>query len=138
MEELWNTMKKFYVDTFGIRDEVVEMMASDNILLLSASGASNDRISRVLDINIDSVTSAICFYLSNEDVDFSGWEESLKINPFSVYQTLILLTGDDEYNVYKAEIRSMNPEIMDDIVYTSYQVSKLYFDIDYILDEEWE
>ena len=138
MEDLWNIIKCFYIKTFGVSSEMVEMMASDNILLLSASGVSNSKISEALDIEMDSVITAICTYLSNDDISFSGWEESLKVNPFAIYQMLILLTGDDDYNLYKAEILSMDSSILEDIIHTSYMISKLYFDIDCVLDEEWK
>ena len=80
----------------------------------------------------------ITSYFSTEDVSFGGWEESLKFNPFSTYQMLILVSGNDEYKDYESEVLSSNSEIPTDIIYTSYLVSKMYFEIDCLIEKDWK
>ena len=115
-DELWKEIKEFYLNTFGNSDCLVELMASDNILLLCASGASNDEISRTLDVDVDAVESTIIDYFG-DDITFSGWSDSLTINPFSMYQVIILQLGTVDYDVFHREVLSFVPDMEDEQVY---------------------
>ena len=138
MNDIWRNIKTFYEDNFGISEELVEVMACDNILLLCASGTSNKKISEFLDVDEESVADAIDRYLSTEKISFSGWDISLRVNPFSIYQMVVLLTGCDDYDIYRSEIISLSLDMDEDTLYLSYIISKKYFEIDSTIDKEWK
>ena len=76
----WNDVKDFYKDKFGIDGWVVELYANLDILLLCASGASNESISKFTDIPEEEVRKVI-----RNTFGFEGWVEDLPLNPYKVY-----------------------------------------------------
>ena len=76
----WESIKEFYKEHFGMSGWVVEMLANMDILLLCASGSSNETISNLLDIPVDEILLVI-----KEVFNFPGWERDLPINPYKLY-----------------------------------------------------
>lgn len=84
--ELWETIKNYYKETFGIDKSLVDLLASYDIALLCASGASNKRISHFIHgfSDVDITEEEVSKELSNV-LGFSGWEKDLDINPYLEY-----------------------------------------------------
>ena len=78
--EFWDQVKKFYFESFKIEGDKVDLMASLDILILSASGLSNENISNVVDVNVDEVLEILTSYLN-----FAGWKTNLECNPLFIY-----------------------------------------------------
>ena len=77
-EEKWIVIKQFYLDNFNIPGDLVDLLADSNILTMCVSGSSNESISKLLDIDIESVKQII-----KSVFEFDGWEKDLDINPLS-------------------------------------------------------
>lgn len=76
----WEYIKDFYQNEFGIEDWVVELYANLDVLLLCASGASNESISKFTEIPLEEVKEII-----RKTFMFDGWTVDLGINPYKLY-----------------------------------------------------
>lgn len=76
----WEIVKEFYQKEFGIDGWVIEMYANFDILILCASGASNETIEKFLEIPIEEVVKVI-----EITFDFRGWDKDLPINPYKMF-----------------------------------------------------
>lgn len=95
----WETVKEFYYEKFDIRGELVDLMASYDILALSASGVSNETISSILNIDIEEVKSEIQKYLG-----FDGWEHTLEFNPRKMFENYSEI-DDASYAIFLFNIK---------------------------------
>lgn len=77
----WEAVKKFYVETFNVTDDLVDLVADSEILHMCATGASNLSISNTLDIDIEIVKTVI-----SSVYDFDGWATDLEINPYKEFE----------------------------------------------------
>jgi hypothetical protein len=82
-EERWKVIRQFYMDTFGISPDLVDLLADKDILTMCVSGASNRSISTALDIEEEDVKKVI-----QAIFDFNGWEKDLSINPLILNDVL--------------------------------------------------
>jgi hypothetical protein len=134
-EEKWNDVKQFYVNSFGISPELVDLLADNDILTLCVSGSSNATISTNLDIDVECVNEIILNIL-----DFTGWKYDLDINPLNVYNDLAFIDNKGGYPLYKefdAIIIKKDPSIVDKDRKTMFRLCKLYDSISSRLDKEW-
>ncbi len=76
----WEVIKEFYQKEFGIEGWVVEMYANMDILILCASGASNETIEKFLELPVEDVSRVI-----RDAYDFEGWACDLPINPYQMF-----------------------------------------------------
>lgn len=69
-------MVKLYKKAFGVPEDVLSVMCARAVLLLCASGLSNESISAFLELDRNQVNTCI------KDVyEFDGWEKDLEFNP---------------------------------------------------------
>jgi hypothetical protein len=90
----WETVKEFYQEQFGIEGWVVEVYASLDILTLCVSGASNETITKFLEVPIADVKKVI-----QDTLDFDGWDEDLPISPYNVYNSMSSRWAEDSFPV---------------------------------------
>ena len=95
-KDKWNEIKQFYVDSFGISPELVDLLADNDIITMCVSGSSNATISKNLDIEVESVNTVILTIL-----DFTGWKYDMSINPLSIYNDLALIKNKGGYPLFK-------------------------------------
>jgi len=121
----WDVVKEFYKEKFGLGEKLVELNANYTILLMCASGAGNESISKFLDIPIRSIELVL-----NEVFDFTGWTEDLKINPYKIYRQYF---GDKDKcdDVFWTENDRM---LVTDGVYKMCEIMER---IDKRLEDEW-
>jgi len=134
-EEKWNEIKQFYMNSFGISPELVDLLADNDILVMCVSGSSNATISRNLDIEIESINTIILTIL-----DFTGWKYDMGINPLSIYNDLAFVNNKGGYPLFKefdAVITKKDPSIGEKDRKTMFRVCKLYDSISSRLDKEW-
>ena len=134
-EEKWNEIKQFYMNSFGISPELVDLLADNDILVMCVSGSSNATISRNLDIEIESINTIILTIL-----DFTGWKYDMGINPLSIYNDLAFVKNKGGYPLFKefdAVITKKDPSIGEKDRKTMFRVCKLYDSISSRLDKEW-
>jgi len=81
-EEKWKVIKQFYLDNFDIPGDLVDLLSDNDILTMCVSGSSNSSISRILDIDEDSVKNVIVAIFG-----FDGWVADLSFNPLRVANT---------------------------------------------------
>lgn len=79
-KEDYEAVKEFYVEKFNLDPELVDLNSNYVILLMCASGASNESISKFLDIPEHSIELVL-----NEVFGFEGREKDLDSNPYKVY-----------------------------------------------------
>lgn len=78
----WDEVLSYYKEHFGLGEDVVELMADYDIIMLSSTGASNVTISKVLDVDL----AVIPRVLSNLCEGFGGWSIQLSTNPYMIFQ----------------------------------------------------
>jgi hypothetical protein len=131
-EERWNVVRQFYMESFGVAPELVDLMASNEILLMCVSGSSNSSISRILNIDIEDVQDIISTIFN-----FDGWDDDLEFNPYQIYQI------DNEYIAFVGEIAELIEHFMltdwdiDDIN-TMYFNCQIYSEIEDKLEVGWK
>ena len=131
-EERWNLVRQFYMDSFGVSPELVDLMASNEILLMCVSGASNSSISRILNIDMEDVQDIISTILN-----FKGWEDDLEFCPYRIYQE------DNEYISFVGSIAELIEHFVltewdiDDIN-TMYFNCQIYSEIEDKLEVGWK
>lgn len=94
----WEYVKEFYKQHFGIEGWVVELYANLDILTLCASGASNESIMNVCDIELDDLVEVLM-----NTFKFPGWKVDLPINPYKLYTSL-----EGDYDSFYKEIQQTN------------------------------
>ena len=94
----WEYVKDFYKEHFGIDGWIVELYANLDMLQLCASGASNETIISVCDIELDDLVEILM-----NTFQFPGWNIDLPINPYKLY----LDVGQD-YIQFSKELRVSN------------------------------
>lgn len=94
MVTVWNIIRRFYYDKFGIPEFVVDIMADIDICLLFVSGSSNDSISRFISVDPGAVSRVI-----KKRFGVPGRRKNLSINPYKEFK---LSGGDKSKFVTKA------------------------------------
>jgi hypothetical protein len=134
-KDRWNEIKQFYVDSFGISPELVDLLADNDIITMCVSGSSNDSISISLDIDrktIDDITLSI--------LDFTGWKYDMSINPLSIYNDLAFIKNKGGYPLFKEfddVVTKKDPSIGEKDRKTMFRLCKLYDSISSRLDKGW-
>ena len=140
MNELrWNAVRQFYMESFGISPDLVDLMASNEILLMCVSGSSNCSISRILNIDEESINEIISTIF-----DFDGWEEDLEFSPYHIYEQdesniafigsiVDLFIGTGRVNLSKPNKGSITIEEID----LMYRICTIYRSIEDKLEKEW-
>lgn len=78
---LWDNVKKFYKERFGIDAELVDIMSNRDVLLMFVSGYSTSTISTSLNIEESEINDVIYRYLGTV-----GWDKDLSISPIRMYR----------------------------------------------------
>ena len=127
-EKKWNNIRQFYMESFGIAPELVDLMASNEVVLMCVSGSSNESISSILNMDIESISEILDVILS-----FSGWTKDLEFNPYNYYKEDSTLIG------FIGSIREAcsDDTITLDIITTMYNICKTYDQIEGTLDRDW-
>lgn len=131
-QELWNQVKNYYHDKFGVEPALVDLMADYDILRLCASGSGNNRISEFLSMDLCDVEFILDRYLG-----FKGWTNNLIFSPLKVYSELkdktyenfvdtIVKTKDDDF------AWNLNGEL--DHAYNS---AIIVYNLERLIDEKW-
>ena len=76
----FDKVKEFYKETFGVSDELVELMADKDILSMSVEGSSNESISHILNVDVDSVGEVL-----HKVLKFRGWQNDLNFSPYQLF-----------------------------------------------------
>ena len=128
-EEKWKEIKQFYLDNFNISGDTVDLLADNDILLMSAAGASNVSISSLLNVDLESVNRSI-----KHAFDFDGWPEDLEISPFVIFNSL---RNEGKY-LFKDFEKMCYPIKDQKTIQTMYRICKKYERICILLDKEWK
>jgi hypothetical protein len=132
-EKRWDAVRQFYMESFGISPELVDLMASNEILLMCVSGASNSSISRILNIDKDAVEEILLTIFS-----FNGWEDDIEFSPYGIYQ------ADPSYISFVGSIADLNmefnvePNLDIDEINTMYFNCKTYSEIEDKMEVGWK
>lgn len=131
--ELWETIKNYYKKAFGIDKNLVDLMASYDIALLCASGASNKRISSFVRgfSGVEITEEEVAKELYNV-LGFSGWMEDLDINPYLEYDDSL-----DEDDFREALIEKYGHDIPINMVGRMYEACVKCFLMEKKLESEW-
>jgi len=128
-EKRWQAVRQFYMESFGIAPELVDLMASNEILLMCVSGSSNNSISTILNIDIDAISEILEAILS-----FPGWEKDLEYSPYSIYKK------DSDYISFVGSIRESDDsdDTTIDTINIMYNNCKIYESIEERLEINWK
>ncbi len=128
----WNIIREFYSKNFNIPEDLVDLVASNDIILMCVSGSSNSSISRILDIDEDSIKDILSTVL-----DFNGWEYDLQLNPYRVFNDLAN-KGKTLFQPFQEElISSFGPLLVDEDIKTMFRICRIYSKLELLLDREW-
>lgn len=112
----WEVIQKIYKELFGVEPEVINFIAVKDILRLCCYGMSSKRISSELFVGEEYVTDVLIEYF-----DFGGWEETLEINPLSLYNSTIEFSDFVKYIEDFAE-----DSINKNLIHAAYEMCKKY------------
>ena len=127
-------VKKFYLDNFGIKPDLVELLADNDILTMCASGSSNKSISDMFDIEESDIEEVLLAIFS-----FAGWKDDLEINPLYIYNALeteSFASGLFLFNKFKVWIPAYLDYTQDQIK-TMFRLCKRYTSIANRIEREW-
>jgi hypothetical protein len=130
-EERWNAVRQFYMESFGIAPELVDLMASNEVLLMCVSGSSTPAISRLLNIDEESVSEILTTIF-----DFPGWAYDLDYSPYNLYRE------DPTYLSFVGAIREQMDVRHDfdvgiEEIDTMFSLCEIYARIEERLEMEW-
>jgi hypothetical protein len=131
MNSDWESVKRFYVEQFGVDPELVDMVAMGDVLLLSVSGSSNSSISKFLNIDKKVVKEILDTVL-----DFEGWKEDIEINPYSIF-TNLLRNNQLNSSSFVREINSIERNIKMEDISKMYRICSIFCTIERRIDQEW-
>lgn len=77
----WEAVLEYYKLHFGIGEDLVELVADYDIILLAATGATNAMISEILDIDAEMIQEVLRSLCDG----FAGWDTPLPYNPYLIY-----------------------------------------------------
>jgi hypothetical protein len=123
----WIEFKRMYMSKFNASSQVVELIASWEILLFCASGRSNLSISRFLDMDVDYITEVI-----QDNLKFQGFEYDLDLNPSSIFSRI------GNFDEFVAEIKAVSPLAFDKELVLWYNVCNKFDSIRKEIDEFYE
>lgn len=126
--ELWETLKSFYKEKFGIAPELVDIVSVIDLLKLCAAGADNKSIASFLNETEMGVAQTIDAYLG-----FMGWEYNLSFSPMRLYKELN--KPDVETFINEVIIR-YGYKLNEDIT-KMYESACIVDKLERLLDEEW-
>ena len=126
----WNAIKDFYYRVFEIEGKYVDLMASYDILLLSASGVCNETIAYVLEVSLEVVREEVKKYFN-----FTGYSNNLSINPLSVLREL-KENGDDSLEKFCYSLPNTGLYVLVEVE-CMYRVAKLFEGIRKDLEANW-
>jgi hypothetical protein len=114
----YETIRKIYVDKLGIPENVVDLIAVQDVLKFCAIGISNEEISSLLQIDEDAVEDILKAYYS-----FNGWIEDLDLNVYSVY------LRNTSFQGYSEDVKLVSGTISDKAIKDSYEICYKYNEI---------
>lgn len=127
----WEIVKDFYVTTFSVPEELVDLVASSDVLLMCVSGACNESISNTLSIDVDIVGEILSTVL-----DFDGWDEDLNLNPYFVYNSMKSSTGFG-VDSFIHDVSITNKEYTTSQIETMYRVCSIFSQIEGRIEKDW-
>lgn len=119
----WEAVKEFYKEKFDLDGKLVELNANYTILLMCASGASNESIATFLEIPEHSVELIL-----NEVFGFTGWKKDMDYNPYKLYR---------ESNGDMVKFRELFTSHGVDVSFSLYLLCRGMKGIDDRLENEW-
>jgi hypothetical protein len=125
-EERWNAVREFYMSSFGISPELVDLMASNEILLMCVSGSSNTSISKLLNIDEEAVSEIVSTIF-----DFPGFSTDLEFSPYSIYKE------DNSFISFAGSIVEIEEDTGIEKIELMYNNCKIYSEIEERLDSDW-
>lgn len=76
----WEAIKQIYEEKFGVSGIQVDYIAVNEILKLTVSGISNEKISNFVGCDTEYISSTNHSFLG-----FKGWNRDLDINPWNIF-----------------------------------------------------
>jgi len=130
---IWEKVRTFYSDNFGLSENLVDLMASSDILLMCVSGSSNDSISRLLNVDEESVTEVV-----KQVLEFDGWAIDLPLNPYSIF-TVLANDGKVLFRPFRDEIVLVFGTLLsEDSIKTMFRICRIYDKIERKLERDWK
>jgi hypothetical protein len=111
-------------------------MSSREILLLCASGLSNESIERQLDISTKEIKVVLKKYFS-----FEGWNKDQPINPVFIYNKFCKKENKQDYDLqvlFINKVKSIHPSIDNDTMLTMFRICKLFYNLESGLIDNWK
>lgn len=131
-DDIWAGIKKYYKDTFGFDEELVELMAGYDVALMCASGASNDTIAKFFNIDSEEIKLVL-----DELLHFSGWDIDLSCNPYSVFVAMTDTYSLSLLENFSTIMKKACPEISDEDMRNAFNVCLECVKIEQKLDIGW-
>ncbi len=133
----WESVKEFYKESFGIDGWVVEMYANLDILVLCASGASNENIEKFLEIPQSEIRKVL-----KDAFDFEGWNVDLPINPYKLLTNCLQEQPEHVETRFLSDMESSLRGVQSSInrgylVAKSYWICRTVYDIERKIQDEW-
>lgn len=123
----WEDIKVMIGKQLHIPDDILDYIATADILQLCASGCSIYTISRFTNLELPYVVDVI-----TKTLKFKGWDKDLDYNPYQVFKTC-----DGNFDSYLSELKILRPNLTDSEIGESFLVSNRYNKIDIEMEKFW-
>ncbi len=126
--EVWEEVRKFYIEKFGISPELVDIAPILDLLRLCASGSSNKSIAKFFDETEEGLME-----LFDAHLGFMGWDIDMKFSPLKLYKELDDKSLESFKDAVVTKYGYHHPWFIERLYKTASFVDKL----ERLFDEKW-
>lgn len=125
---LWDTVKSFYKEKFGITPELIEVASVFDLLKMCASGSNNKSIAKFLDETEMRVAEILDAYFG-----FMGWSRDLEFSPLKEYKEL----SSKNINEFRDKIVTKYGYTDNVFIRQMFNSSEIVEKLERLLNEQW-
>ena len=128
----WDITATILEEKLNIPRQILDYISIRDIILLCASGSSNQSIALFLQTDLDFV----CEIVSSTFL-FSGWEKDLDINPYQILKNILDAEYEKAYLSFVEEVKLMTPYYGESEITKMFIVADKYFKIEQEMERWW-
>jgi hypothetical protein len=126
--KVWNEVKDYYREKFGISPDLVDIAAVYDILNMCASGSGTPQIANFLDMEPELISHILEIHFG-----FTGWSSDQPFSPLAYYKKLEEKTLEN----FRNSVITSFGYTEDSIIKNMYTAAGLVLNLERLLDEKW-